>query len=144
MEFLLAIKRHRKEVLFVGAALGLLAGCSTAGVSEFKSPDGVSVKTAKCVSSVQKCFGMASESCPNGGEYKVLSSESHAGGLVADYIPGPATWYSMTYICGKSDGQMPRFPFGGPEPAVSQYVPPPQPVTTQCTRIGNTTNCTSR
>jgi hypothetical protein len=30
-------------------------------------------------------------------------------------MPGPVTWYSMTYQCGPSDGKMPAFAFrGGP------------------------------
>jgi hypothetical protein len=36
---------------------------------------------------------------------KILNSESHAGGLLADILPGPVTWYTMTYVCGASDGK---------------------------------------
>jgi len=54
----------------------------------------------------------ASKSC-SGGEYRVISSESHAGGAVADVFPGPVTWYSITYKCGKFNGKMPSFPFQG-------------------------------
>jgi hypothetical protein len=120
-----------------------LSACSTAGVSEFKGPDGTSVKTAKCVSSAQQCYAMASQSCSGGGTYRVISSESHAGGIIADVLPGPATWYSMTYTCGPSDGQLASFPFGGPQPAMPNFTRS-QPVTTNCTSYGHSTNCTTQ
>ena len=41
-----------------------------------------------------------------GGSYQILDSESHAGGLLIDAIPGPVTWYTMTYTCGPSDGRL--------------------------------------
>ena len=78
----------------------------------------------------------------------MISSESHAGGLVADVLPGPVTWYGMTYTCGPSDGKMPEFKFAG-----QQYTPPPPapapvvikqpPTTTNCTKIGDTVTCRS-
>jgi hypothetical protein len=129
-------------LVIVAAAL---AACATSSVSEFQAPDGTIVKSVKCSSDRAKCFASASQSCPNGGTYRVLTSQSNAGGLVADLIPGPVTWYAMTYACGPSDGRMPDFKFVG-----QQYTPPPPPVitqqkptTTNCTRIGNTVNCTT-
>jgi len=122
-----------------------LAGCSTTSIKEFRGPDGNVIKTVKCSSDRAKCFAQASQSCTDGGSYRALSSESHAGGLVADILPGPVTWYSMTYACGPSDGKMPDFKFGGP-----QYTPPPAPVivkqsptTTNCNAIGNSVTCNS-
>src|SRR5258708_40052802 len=90
-----------------------IAGCASGSIKEFRAPDGTSVKTAKCPSDPAKCFALASQSCPDGGIYRVVGSESHAGGLLADVLPGPVTWYGMTYICGPSDGKMPDFKFGG-------------------------------
>jgi hypothetical protein len=123
-----------------------LAGCATTNVSEFKAPDGTSIKKVKCTSEPAKCFALASESCPNGGTYRVMSSQSNSGGIVADLIPGPITWYSMTYACGQPDGRMPDFKFVG-----QQYIPPPPPpppaprqsTNTNCVAIGNTMNCTT-
>jgi hypothetical protein len=117
--------------------LAALTGCA-ATVKEFRAPDGSAVKTVKCSSDSAKCFAAASESCPDGGTYRVLGSASRAGGLAADLIPGPITWYYMSYVCGPSDGTMPDFPFTG-----SQYVPPAYtpPTTTRCTTIGSTTTC---
>lgn len=124
-------------------ALALVAGCATGTVKEFQAPDGTVIKTVKCTSDSTKCFALASQSCTNGGVYRVLSSESHAGGLAADLIPGPITWYAMTYACGASDGKMPEFKFTG-----QQYAPPSNPIvtrqrptTTTCTPIGNTVTC---
>ena len=126
----------------------LVAGCASTGVSEFRTPDGSAAKSVKCSSDPAKCFAVASNSCPTEGTYRVLSSESHAGGLLADVLPGPVTWYSMSFVCGASDGKMPEFKYGG-----QQYVPLPpppapivvkqQPTTTNCTKNGNTTNCTT-
>lgn len=126
----------------------LFVGCGTNSVKEYQAPDGTSIKTVKCTSDPSKCFEQASQSCSNGGSYRVVSSESHAGGLLADIMPGPVTWYSMTYACGPSDGKMPDFKFTG-----ERYIPPPQtpspvivkqrPTTTNCTAIGNSVNCST-
>ena len=127
-------------------SITLLSACATSTVKEFQAPDGTAVKTVKCTSDTTKCFALASQSCPNGGTYRALSSESHAGGLLADVLPGPVTWFGMTFACGPSDGKMPDFKFAG-----QQYTPPPpqpspivikqQPTTTNCTKLGNTVNC---
>ena len=122
----------------------LLTGCVTPTISEYQAPDGTKLKKVKCTSDSQKCLVTASQSCPDGGTYRVISSESHAGGLVADLIPGPATWYGMTYACGISDGQMPDFKFHG-----QRYTPPPiivnqsnqRSTTTRCNRLGDTVTC---
>ena len=121
----------------------LLSACAASTVKEFQAPDGTAIKTVKCTSDPAKCFALASQSCPKDGAYRVLANESRAGGLVADVIPGPVTWYAMTFACGPSDGKMPDFKFVG-----QQYTPPPspivikqQPTTTNCTKIGNSVNC---
>ena len=122
----------------------ILAGCQTTSAKQFQAPDGTLVKSVKCTSDSTKCFSAATQSCTGSGTYRVLSSESHAGGLAADLIPGPVTWYAMSYVCGPSDGKMPIFSWVGPT-----YTPPrPPPVviqpgstTTNCTRVGNSVNC---
>lgn len=134
------MKNHRLLLL-----IGLLSGCATTSVSEFRAPDGSAIKTVKCTSDPTKYFAMASQSCPTDGSYRVVSSKSNAGGIVADIMPGPITWYYMTFACGPSDGVMPEFKFFG-----QQYTPPPpanpivnqqQPSTTNYTKIGNSVNC---
>ncbi|WP_290577350.1 4-fold beta flower protein [Ketobacter sp.] len=71
------------------------------------------MKTVKCRTDSSKCLTAASVSCGDGG-YQVYSSESHAGGMLADIIPGPVTWYSMSYVCGPTDGTIPEFRWTGP------------------------------
>ena len=68
-----------------------------------------------------------------GGSYQILDSESHAGGLLIDAIPGPVTWYTMTYTCGPSDGRLADFPFQGPRF---------NPSIRHCQQFGNTVTCT--
>jgi hypothetical protein len=128
-----------------------LSACATTSVQEFKAPDGMVLKTVKCTSDPSKCYVQASQTCPNGGTYRVIASESHAGGIAADIIPGPVTWYSMTYACGLSDGKHPTFAWQGPQytpapPAPSKPAPvviKQKPTTTNCAQIGNTVNCNS-
>ncbi len=126
--------------------IGISAGCATTSVSQFQAPDGTASKTVKCSSDATKCFAAATQSCPGDGTYRVIGSAGRAGGLAADVLPGPVTWYYMTYVCGPSDGVMPEFKFTG-----QQYVPPPAPVlvrqaptTTSCSAIGNTVTCNTR
>lgn len=144
----IALTRSRvnMKIIFLHILIGLLSGCATASVSEFRAPDGTAIKTVKCTSDPTKCFELASQSCPTDGVYRVISSKSNAGGLAADIIPGPVTWYYMTFSCGPSDGVLPDFKFVG-----SRYSPPPppqspvlikqQPSTTSCTKLGNSVNC---
>lgn len=126
-----------------------LAGCTTGPkLGEFRAPDGQMVKSVKCPAEAQKCFEAAAASCPAPGTYRVISSDSHAGGTLADVLPGPVTWYAMNYVCGPSDGRMPDFPWTGPRYVASDPVFTPQPpaqrrrsTTTTCNRIGNTVSC---
>ena len=120
----------------------LLVGCANS-VAELNGPDGSPIKTAKCNVNREKCLITASQSCQPSGGYQVLSSESHMGGLLADWMVGPVIWYSMAYRCGPSDGVLPTFNFGG-----QQFTPPPMvvptapgPKTTNCNTIGSNTTC---
>ena len=136
----------RKILIII--AVNILAACATTSVKEYQAPDGSKIKTVKCTSEQSKCFEMASSTCPDSGTYRVISSESHAGGLAADILPGPITWYSMTYSCGPSDGTMPDFKFTGqhyalPPPNSAPVVIKQKPTTTNCTTYGNTVSCNS-
>jgi len=77
------------------------------------------VHQTKCKGNSGQCIGEAERVC--GGDYHVLFSESHAGGLLGDSIPGPVTWYSMSYECPNSRGGRPDFPFQG-----NTYALPPE------------------
>jgi hypothetical protein len=70
------------------------------------------VRSAKCRQDSTLCTSEAARIC--GGSYRVVDSESHAGGLISDALPGPFAWYAMTYVCGRSDGRYPTFAFRGP------------------------------
>ena len=96
-------------------AIAVLTCCwsGSATAAPLFSPTGVPMEQASCKSNPMDCFVQASNRCQ--GQYQVLDSESHAGGLLADWLPGPVTWYSMLYQCGASDGRMPAFEFRGPE-----------------------------
>ena len=129
----------------------MFAGCGTQSASEFRAPDGSTLKSVKCASDSSRCFATAAQSCPGGGTYRVVSSDSHAGGAIADIIPGPVTWYSMTYACGLSDGRMPDFNFVGqrytpsPAPAPRPIIvtPAPAATTTNCIKVGDTVSCST-
>lgn len=93
--------------------LGVLLLSSGALAETIYAPSGAVLNKATCKSSPGQCMADAGRKC--GGSYQVIDSESHAGGLLADWLPGPVTWYSMLYQCGASDGQMPAFEFRGPQ-----------------------------
>lgn len=112
-------------------------------IQEIAAPSGVTVNYVKCSGKSSKCLNKAGSYCD--GSYQVIDSESHAGGIFADLLPGPVAWYSMTFLCGTSDGKFPKFPkfaFRGPQFQMPSIVIP-QTVRTTCRRTGNTTRCTT-
>lgn len=118
----------------------LLIGCSVGpSVKSYTGPTGEKMSTVRCTKETSSCFEKSSEVC-GGGTYRVANSYRNAGGIFADVLPGPVTWYTMNIICGPSDGVMPEFRLRGSEPAM----PPASPVVkTQCTKYGNTMDCTT-
>jgi len=127
----------------------LVSACATPTVTDLKSPDGRAMKNVKCNIDAQKCLTLASDSCKDqGGTYQVVRSHSNSGGTVADIMPGPVTWYNMTYMCGASDGRMPDFVFQGPQfnPSALEAYQPTQSrrLRTSCSTIGGITNCVTR
>ena len=69
------------------------------------------IRDTKCKDSPRDCIRKAENKC--NGSFRTIHSESHAGGLIDDKLPGPVTWYYLEYQCGYSDGRMPQFPFRG-------------------------------
>ena len=134
-----------KKILVLVVVASFLAGCVTPTGKSFTGPTGTIINSVKCNVSPDGCFEHASKICS--GPYKVISSESHAGGLVADLLPGPVTWYGMTFECGKSDGSYPTFALKGNAPAMPDIkIPQPvitRPTTTNCYTFGKTTSCSS-
>ena len=98
-------------------AVGSLGGCVIPSTESYHDPSGTKVHKTKCTAENIGCFQEASQTC--GGPYQVITSDSHAGGVFADWLPGPVTWYTITYRCGASDGQTPSFRWMGQE-----YTPP--------------------
>lgn len=81
-------------------------------------------RTTKCQRSPDACLAEARNTC---GTYAVIDSESHAGGIVTDALPGPVTWYQLTYQCGPSNGRQATFPFRGPQVGISIPTTPTTP-----------------
>jgi hypothetical protein len=132
-----------RNLLFVAACTAVLSGCVSSGGEAVPGPSGKAMQEVKCNGSPTACFKKANAICK--GSYQVIDSSSNAGGLVADVLPGPITWYRMSFQCGKSDGRMPAFPFRG-----QQYSPPPVvvtqpslPRTTTCNSFGSRVTCNS-
>jgi hypothetical protein len=132
------------------SALGL-ASCGTTAPTSVSGPSGQVIARAKCSGSSAACFSQAAAAC-GGGSYQVLDSESHAGGLLADIMPGPVTWYTMQFQCGASDGRLPSFPFNGPSTGeamanlsanMAEMSRPPESTTTRCSSFGNEVTCRS-
>jgi hypothetical protein len=69
------------------------------------------IRDTKCKGSPRDCIRRAEQKC--NGHFRTIHSESHAGGLADDKLPGPVTWYYLEYQCGYSDGRLPKFPFRG-------------------------------
>ncbi|RLK07428.1 hypothetical protein [Ruegeria conchae] len=109
-------------------------------VKAISSPSGVTFNQVKCKTNSAKCMKKAGQHCK--GSYQVIDSDSHAGGLLADIMPGPVTWYQLTFLCGKSDGRMPTFAFRGPD-VVNPALLIPQSTRVRCNTVGSTTNCYS-
>lgn len=138
-----------RYLLICIAALGLTACMETTGSNTIIGPSGTPVSQAKCPYSPNGCLKEASETCK--GPYQVLDSDSHSGGLVADVMAGPVTWYAMTYKCGPSDGKMPTFAFRGQQfvdsPSVVVNTPPagaaiPPQINCTSRRVGGTVQTT--
>lgn len=107
------MRKFRIAVAFavLSVAAASFSACDVTSGNTFASPSGAVVNRTKCSHSSDACFQAASATCA--GPYQVIESESHPGRLLEDAMPGPVTWYSMTYQCGPSDGKMPTFALRG-------------------------------
>lgn len=131
-----------------------IAACGPT-VSSYRGPTGELTTTVRCTTDPSKCYRKASSSC-NGGTYRVMNSYRNSGGVLADIVPGPVTWYTMSVTCGRSDGVLPNFPLRGKEPSMPEYNPPviinnnkPKreielPTTTTCREVGRYIRCNTR
>lgn len=134
-------------------SLVVLSACQSTNTIQFTGPAGETIQTVKCQTSTTSCFQQAAAVC-EGQPYSAIDSYSKAGGLLADIMPGPFTWYYMTFQCGVQDGQQPTFPFRGQSYApTAAYVAPqnstpqstiPQSTTTTCFDLGTSISCRTR
>jgi hypothetical protein len=99
------------HILTYFSLIFFMTACVKPSSESYVGPSGKTISSVKCTSSPKGCFVEANKICK--GSYAVISSESHAGGLIADIIPGPVKWYGMTFQCGKPNGKQPKFPFEG-------------------------------
>jgi hypothetical protein len=78
--------------LLTGAILANLAiSCATPALQP-------GVQAAfKCQTTTAECHEKAKASCPLG--YRVVAESNHPGGLFADVIPGPVTWFNVVVVC---------------------------------------------
>ena len=146
--------RLSKLIVLLVLTLTGLSACGTTS-SSFTGPSGERISTVRCTTDPTKCYQKASASC-GGGSYSVVNSYRNAGGIFADLVPGPVTWYTMSLVCGRSDGVVPTFPLRGQEPAMPKIEVPPtivqpapapsmqQSTTTECRSVGTTIRCTTR
>jgi hypothetical protein len=103
-----------KQIKYALIAASIIALNHTDVRAETESaqgPDGRPIHETSCQSSSSDCYKEARATCR--GNFQVLDSYSKSGGIFADAIPGPITWYHVTYACGASDGRVARFPHQG-------------------------------
>jgi hypothetical protein len=132
-----------RSLFAVGFSILALSGCVPDEPTSFAAPSGELAHTVRCTADSGQCMSKAAATCS--GPYQVLDSYSNAGGLVADIIPGPVTWYTMSFSCGASDGRMPSFPFRGGQMVMPSIPARSVPTTqrTNCIGYGNSVSCTS-
>lgn len=94
-----------KKIFLASFIIVSLSACNS--TPTMVGPNGDLIHHAKCAHNKQTCMTEANQVCQ--GSYQVLDSESHMGGAIADILPGPFSWYGLTYKCGKSDGKVPTF-----------------------------------
>ncbi len=78
-------------------ALLLCAGCAGASSKVIITPDGQKSVRATCHPDIMECYQKIGEVCQ--GPYDVVSTSSHMGGTVKDWIPGPVEWFNVVATC---------------------------------------------
>lgn len=144
------MKNITPSILLLSSLAIPLAACQPSEPKSFTAPNGAKASTLSCKSDPSGCFEKAAQVC-GGQTYRVVDSYSKAGGIAADIIPGPVTWYHMTVQCGAPDGRMPNFPFRGgtfgdmmsAAAAMQPKYEPNRTMSCNSTRYGNQvqTNC---
>jgi len=89
----------------------IMIGAAYAETQSAQGPDGRQIHQTSCQGSSSDCYQEARATCK--GNYQILDSHSKSGGFFADAMPGPITWYYVSYACGASDGRIAKFPHQG-------------------------------
>ena len=118
------MNKYFKYGLIVASLLTLNQSQAKAETESAQGPDGRPIHETICQGSSSSCYQEARATCK--GNYQVLDSYSKAGNLFTDAIPGPFTWFHMSYACGASDGKIARFNHQG------GTWHPPRPVYLDC------------
>jgi len=138
------------QLTIVLAMLVSISGCGGGKVTKISAPSGASMYKVKCKDTPAECLEQAYIAC-DGGPYTTIYSDAHAGGLLADLIPGPITWYNLTFQCGGSGRSKPSFRWTGAKgdelikmgQEIYKNSTPPPKTRTSCVPVGNTVQCTS-
>ena len=111
------MNKYFKYGLIVASLLTLNQSHAKAETESAQGPDGRPIHETTCQGSSSSCYQEARATCK--GNYQVLDSYSKAGNLFTDAIPGPFTWFHMSYSCGQSNGKIAKFNHEG-----GYYMPP--------------------
>jgi hypothetical protein len=86
------IMRVAASLMFV-----VIASCAGSSGHSIRGPDGMMSYRLKCHPTIAECWEEAGDLCPSG--YHIVGQSSHPGGTLADWIPGPVTWYDLIVSC---------------------------------------------
>ncbi|MBT3197488.1 MAG: hypothetical protein HN842_05035 [Gammaproteobacteria bacterium] len=106
-------------LLALGVTFGL-SGCVTN-----TTHNGQAIYQIKCQGSPSGCLNAAYKRCKvaDDGAYTTVHSDSHAGSMIEDTLPGTTVWYNLRYQCSQTQGRPPLFPWRG-DPLSTPSVPP--------------------
>lgn len=86
------------RIIILLTAIFLSLASGTAQPQRIISPYGQTAYIVECKRTTNDCLHQAGNLCGSQG-YIVLHTDSHAGGILADWLPGPITWYNLTIQC---------------------------------------------
>jgi hypothetical protein len=123
------------KVFVLLAIAVMLAGCGASSPKEISSPTGQRGFALECLRSREGCLAQAGSLCGSQGYY-VTSESSHAGGALADWLPGPVSWFNIQVVCGESEKG-----YVAPPAAAPSVVLPTPSRAVRCRTTGNETVC---
>src|SRR5215831_11962336 len=118
-------------ICFVAAAL--FSGCCSAQTIVLRAESPSSPLTARNAVVRPRAAMSRQPETAEGARIKFWIARAMLEDCLQNILPGPVTWYAMSYTCGPSDGRLADFPFRG-----SRYKPPSIQT---CSQFGNTVTC---